>query len=171
MLRRLRENGPVVLVPAAWTVVTAAHFDLVATRPLLIAHLVMDVFIIMFLALSWTEMRSGALRAWLAVLALGLPFTLLGTWALTQTPPVDAALLATVVAWMILPAGGLAYTGRLIDRLPRVYDAGAALSTLGTLLYLAWAATSSASIVMLGGLGLVGVGHTVGILAATVGTE
>jgi hypothetical protein len=168
VLRRLRENGPVVLVPAAWTVVAAAHEGVVDRHTLLMAHVVMDAVLVGFAALSWSDMQRGVLRAWLFVLLAGLPFTLLGTVGLYD-PPVDEALVApTVYAWMLLPAAGLAYTGRAVpdDEGPWTYLGGAALSVLGAFVYVAAPSLPAALAPTLLGLGLVGVGQTAGIANA-----
>src|SRR6056297_182971 len=136
MLRRLRENGPVVLVPLAWTFATAAHLDLLALRTVLIAHLVMDAIIATFTVLSWREMTDGVLLAWRRVLLAGLAVTLVGTAGLLADPPLAPLLTATVVGWMLVPAAGLAYTGLRVDRHPRAYTVGAALSGVGAVVYL-----------------------------------
>ena len=78
MLRRLRENGPVVLVPAAWTLATLGHAGAVETRTVFVAHLVMDAVLLAFAALSWSDMAEGTLRVWRTVLVVGLGVTLAG---------------------------------------------------------------------------------------------
>lgn len=75
MFRRFRENGPVVLVPLAWTFATAAHAGYLAEHTVLVAHVVMDVILVAFAALSWGDMRTGVLRTWKLVLLVGLAFT------------------------------------------------------------------------------------------------
>jgi len=165
MLRRLRENGPVVLVPLAWTFATAAHLDLLALRTVLIAHLVMDAIIAGFTVLSWREMRDGVLLVWRRVLVVGLGITLVGTAALLADPLVDPLLSATVVGWMVVPAAGLVATGRRIDRRPRAYTVGGALSAVGAVVYVGGVAGSISALV-LAGLTLTNVGQTAGIVAA-----
>jgi len=165
MLRRLRENGPVVLVPLAWTFATAAHLDLLASRTVLIAHLVMDTLIAIFTVLSWREMTDGVLLVWRRVLVAGLGITLAGTAALLATPPIGPLLSATVVGWMLVPAAGLVATGRLVDRHPRAYTVGGALSGLGALAYVGGVSGAVAALT-LAGLTLTNVGQTAGIVAA-----
>jgi len=165
MLRRLRENGPVVLVPLAWTFATAAHLDLLALRTVLIAHLVMDAIIATFTVLSWREMTDGILLVWRRVLVVGLGVTLVGTVALLAEPPVDPLLSATVVGWMLVPAAGLVATGRRIDRRPRAYSLGGALSAVGAVVYLG-GILGPATALVLGGLTMANVGQTAGIAAA-----
>lgn len=157
-----------VLVPAAWIVAAGAHADAVDRHTLLMAHVVMDMVLVAFAALSWAEMQSGVLRVWRAVLLVGLPFTLLGTYALYD-PPVEAALAApTVYAWMLVPAAGLAYTGRAVPDGdgPLIYLAGAALSGLGAVVYAAAPWLPAAAAPTLAGLALVGAGQTAGIANA-----
>lgn len=170
MLRRLRENGPVVLVPAAWTVVTAAHLDLVGTHPLFVAHVVMDVVLVAFAALSWDDMRAGVLRVWRNVLLVGLALTLSGTAGFLVDAGADPLFAVAVVGWMVVPAAGLWYTGREVpaDEAPRAYTAGAALSALGAVAYVAALVVPAAAAGTAVGLGLVGVGQTLGIAAAVV---
>jgi hypothetical protein len=165
MLRRLRENGPVVLVPLAWTFATAGHLDLLALRTVLIAHLVMDTIIAAFTVLSWREMRAGILLAWKRVLVAGLVVTLVGTAGLLATPPAETLLTATVIGWMLVPAAGLVYTGRHIDRHPRVYTIGGAASVLGAVAY-AGGVAGAVTALVLAGLTLANVGQTAGIVAA-----
>jgi len=166
VLRRLRENGPAVLVPLAWGFVAAAHGELVAERAVLAAHVVMCTVIAGFTALSWADMADGVLLAWRRVLVVGFVVTLAGAVGLTL-PGGNAALLGVALyGWMLLPAAGLAYTGRGVDRWPRAYDAGAALSLLGAATYAAAPALPPGGTI--GGIVLVGVGQTVGILAAVL---
>ena len=165
MLRRLRENGPVVLVPLEWTFATAAHLDVLALWTVLIAHLVMDTIIAVFTVLSWREMRTGILLAWKRVLMAGLVVTLVGTAGLLATPPATRLLTATVVGWMLVPAAGLVYTGRHIDRHPRVYTIGGAASVLGAAVY-AGGVVGAVTVLVLAGLTLANVGQTAGIVAA-----
>ncbi|MFC7075184.1 hypothetical protein [Haloarcula halophila] len=170
MLRGLRENGPIVLVPLAWTFALAAHVGAITLRTVLIAHLVMATVIVVFTALSWREMTTGVLRAWKLVLLAGLAVTLLGTAGLLVTPPLRPLLTATVVGWMLVPAAGLIYTGRHVDALASVYTVGAAFGVVGAVVYTAGVAIGATSGVGLGlvaaGLGLTGVGQTAGIVAA-----
>lgn len=165
MLRRLRENGPVVLVPLAWTFATAAHLDLLAMRTVLIAHLVMDTIIAAFTVLSWREMTEGVLLVWKRVLIVGLGITLAGTAGLLADPPIDPLLTATVVGWMLVPAAGLLATGRLVDRRPLAYTAGGLLSVLGAVAY-AGGVIGALSALVLAGLTLANIGQTAGIVAA-----
>ena len=167
VLGRVRETAPVVLVPAAWTVVTLAHSGTVTERTLLIAHVVMDVLLVAFAALSWSDMTEGALRSWRTVLVAGLVFTLAGTYGLATDG--DPALLAlTVYAWMLLPAAALAHTGQLVppEDGPRVYTTGAILSGVGAVLYLGTYVDFEVATVA--GLALVGAGQTAGIVNAAV---
>ncbi len=165
MLRRLRENGPVVLVPLAWSFATAAHLELLATRTVLIAHLVMDAIIATFTVLSWREMSDGILLEWRRVLVAGLGLTLVGTVALFATPPVERFLTVTVVGWMLVPAAGLVATGQRLDRRPRAYSLGGALSAVGAVVYVGGVFWTLSALV-LAGLTMANVGQTAGIVAA-----
>ena len=164
MLRRLRENGPVVLVPLAWSFVTAAHLDAVPTRTLLIAHVVMATLLLAFAALSWTDMRSGALLVWRRIILAGFVFTVAGAAGLVLSS--ERLLWTAVVGWMLLPAAGLWDTGRRGARPARAYSLGGACSALGAVAYVLGPLVGSAA--TLAGLALVGVGQTAGIVAAVV---
>ena len=166
MLRQLRETGPVVLVPLAWTFVTAVHLGLASDHALFVSHLVMATIIVAFSALSWTDMDSGVLLAWRRVLLAGLVVTLAGV-AGFLVPSLEGPLFAlSIYGWMVIPAAGLAYTGRRVTEAPWLYLLGAALSGLGLVVY----AGSSVAGVGIGatvvGLTLVNVGQTVGIANA-----
>ena len=167
MLRRLRETGPVVLVPLAWTFATAAHLELLAVRTVLIGHLVMDAVLVAFAALSWNDMREGVLLAWKVVLLVGLGFTLIGTATLFASPESVLPLRVTVLGWMLVPAAGLFYTGRHVatDRAPRVYAVGAGSSVLGAVAYLL-APVLPGTHLAVAGIALVGIGQTAGIANA-----
>jgi hypothetical protein len=163
MLRRLRENGPVVLVPLAWTFVTVAHLGAVARRTILIAHLVMATLLLAFAALSWVDMRDGALLVWRRVIVVGFVLTVAGAVGLVLPDP--RLLWVAVVGWMLLPAAGLWDTGRRGARPARAYYVGGACSALGAVVYVVGPNGSAAT---LAGLALVGIGQTAGIVAAVV---
>lgn len=169
MLRRLRETGPVLLVPLAWAFAAAAHLELLATRTVLIGHGVMDVLLLGFAALSYRDMRAEpVLRAWLAVIVAGFGVTLVGTYALATGG--DPTLTAfTVFGWMLLPTLALLYTGQVLPRDERAsaYTLGGTLSGLGALLFLAGVLVP-VEVAVLAALALVGVGQTLGIAVAVV---
>lgn len=168
MLRTLRENGPVVLVPLAWSFAVAAHNDVLGSQAVLIGHLVMDVILLAFTVLSWREMAAGALLTWRRVLVVGFVLTLAGTAGLLVDPIVEPVLVGVVVGWLVIPGLGLADTGRRVEIYPRVYFAGAALSGLGAVVYIAGVATAAPMLVT-GGLAIGGLGQTAGIVAAVAG--
>lgn len=176
MLRRLRETGPVVLVPLAWLFATAAHLQLLESRTVLIAHVVMDVLLFAFAALSWRDMQEHpVLQAWLAVIVAGFGITLVGTYALA-TGGSETLLRATVFGWMFVPAVALYYTGRVLPAEERAvaYTVGGWLSGLGALFFVDAAVAGPFSSLLappsltLLALALVGVGQTVGIVVAVV---
>ncbi len=115
---------------------TAAHVELVTTRTLLVAHVVMAALLLAFAALSWSEMTDGALLAWRRVIAAGFLVTLAGTVGLATSAPAVPLLWVAVVRWMVLPAAGLLYTGRLVTTFARAYLVGGACSALGAVAYL-----------------------------------
>jgi len=168
MFQQLRESGPGLLVPSAWLFVAAAQVDIVDSRSIFIAHLVMTGFITFFLTTGWADMSTGALAGWRAVMVIGLGITLAGVTGFVVESTV---LLATsLVGWMLLPAAGLAYTGQLVDEAAGVYIGSAVLSGLGAISYLLSLVGygDSIGVVGLGGLALVGIGQTVGIVDAVV---
>lgn len=167
MMHTLRENGPVVLVPLAWTFAIAAHNEYIGLQAVLIGHLVMDVILLGFTVLSWREMTEGTLRTWRRVLVVGFVLTLAATGGLLVDPIAEPVLAGVVVGWLVVPGLGLADTGRRVDIYPRVYVAGAALSGLGAVAYLAGVVTGAPTLVT-GGLAIGGLGQTAGIVAAVV---
>ncbi|SEW18440.1 hypothetical protein [Halobacterium jilantaiense] len=171
MLERAREYGPVGLVPLAWTFAAAAHLGYVSEHPLFVAHVVMVVLLAAFAALSWTEMRAGALRAWRTVVTAGVGVTALGL-ASFRVPAEPAGVLraAAVVGWMLLPAWGLADTARRTTRpaFARVYLGAAVASVAGAALAVVGLASRvpAAGWVVLAGIAVTGVGQTASIAAA-----
>lgn len=168
MLRRARETGPIALVPLAWTFATVAHLDLLESRTVLIAHLVMDAILVAFTVLSWREMQEGVLRVWRTVLVVGLGLTLVGTGGLLVDPPSATLLAGVVLGWMVVPAAGLLYTGQHVapDSAPWVYTVGAVLSGLGAVGYVAWLFGVGGTSMLVDALVLVGLGQTAGIVNA-----
>lgn len=170
MLRSARENGPAALVPLAWLVVAAAHLGAVSPQALTIAHGVMSTLLAVFALLSWREMSTGALRGWRTIIVAGFGVTLLGLVGLTSGP--DALLGVSLFGWMVLPAIGFAYTGRLIANTDAGgashYTLAAVLTVAGTVVYAGGSLTGSVTAALLVGLGLVGVGQTIGIADATL---
>jgi len=163
----IRENGPIVLVPAAWGVVGAAHLGVVSNRTLLIAHVVMAVIILIFTFLSWNEMSDGVLWAWRGVLAAGVFLTTAGALGLYGMPYSRALLSVGLYGWMLTPAAGLAYTARESEAQYATYASaiGSLLSIVGAGVY----AASSVGIVPLpvtAAIAVVGVGQTLGIADA-----
>jgi hypothetical protein len=162
VFRRLRENGPVVLVPLAWTFVTAAHLDYVTRRTLLIAHVVMTTLLVAFAALSRADMRAGALLVWWRLVVAGVALTVAGAVGLVVVA--EWLLWVAVVGWMLLPAAGLWDTGSRGASPARAYLAGGALSGLGAVVYILGPTVGSVATVS--GLALAGLGQTAGIVAA-----
>lgn len=170
VFRRLRANGPALLVPAAWAVVIGAHVDLVATRTLLIAHVVMTVLLVGFAALSYGDMREGVLSVWWLVIAAGVPVTAAGLVGLAVPALERLFLVFAVSGWMLLPAVGLLETGReMTDDDPRtVYLSAGGLCLVGALVYLVGLFATGGQRALVAGLVLVGVGQTAGIVDAVV---
>lgn len=160
MLRRLRETGPGLLVPLAWSVVAVAHVGAVSSHALFVAHVVMAALLAAFAVTGWAEMSAGVLRVWWTIIAVGFAATVLGVVGFVTGP--DSLLAVSLYAWMGLPALGLLYTGRAIDGSAPAYLGGGTVAALGIVVY---AATPSFVVV---GVVLVGLGQTAGILDAVV---
>jgi hypothetical protein len=168
VFRSLRENGPALLVPAAWLVVAATTLDVVSTHALFVAHVVMSALLVAFVAASWRDMASGVLRAWKLVILAGTPVTLAGVAGFLalgapEIPP-TALLAVSLYGWALLPAAGFAYTGRRVETGARIYAAGVACCVVGAV---AVAVAPSATWTAIG-LAVVGIGQTAGILDATL---
>jgi len=162
MLRSAREHGPALLVPLAWTFAAAAHAGALANRTVVIAHVVMCVLLFGFATLSYREMRSGVLKVWWWVVAVGFLLTA-GGLAVLLTTGNETLLAAEIAGWMLLPVVGFLVTARTTA--PRVYFAAASLSALGTAVYLYGFLTGTGP---LAGFALVGVGQTVAIVHAAL---
>jgi len=165
VLITLRETGPAVLVPAAWVAAAAAEFGYLSGDGILVAHVVMAAFITFFVVTGWTELGTGALRAWRVVLVVGLGLTLAGLAGFLVDADGTALFLVSLVGWMVLPAGGLVYTGLELPAARGIYVGGAALSLLGAGAFILSLAGQNGSIAALG-FALVAIGQTAGILDA-----
>ena len=169
MFRSLRENGPALLVPAAWIVAAATVLGVVSTRALFVAHVVMSALLVAFVVASWRDMASGVLRAWKLVILAGTPVTLAGVagfrlLAGDAGASATALLALSLYGWALLPAAGFAYTARRVETGARIYAVGVACCVAGAV---AVAAAPSVTWIALG-IALVGVGQTAGILDATL---
>ena len=165
MLRQAREFGPVVLIPLAWIVVTATHLGVIAGDTLFVAHVVMSVLLAVFVVTGREEMRTGTLRVWWRIIAVGFVVTLLGAIGFrigTGRRPLQALAL---FGWMVLPAVGFVDIARRKTEPAWIYLGAAVVSLLGAVVYAGGflVAPPSMSIV---GLVLVGLGQTVAIADA-----
>jgi hypothetical protein len=167
---RVTDVAPTGLVPAAWLVTIAAHVSAVSTRTLFIALVVMDVLLVAFFVAGREEMTGPVLRVWLGVLVAGLAVTLVGTADMALDPASNPALPVTLYGWMILPGVAYLQTGRLVSRSPYglVYAGAGALSLVGAVLYAAGHVGPLVAVGLLGGLAVVGVGQSVGMVTAAV---
>lgn len=166
MIWQIRDAGPVVLVPAAWTAAAAAHFGYLGEQGMFIAHLVMAAFITFFAVTGWTAMAEGALRAWRLVLVIGLGLTVAGITGFLVESGETTLHATSLVGWMVLPALGLADTARELPAARTVYLGGAVLSLAGSGLFLASLGAGSDPLAA-AGFALVGVGQTAGIVDAS----
>jgi len=167
VFRSLRENGPALLVPAAWIVVGATALEVVSTRALFVAHVAMSALLVAFVIASWRDMASGVLRAWKLVILAGTPATLAGVagfLSLGGGLPADALLGLSLFGWALLPAAGFAYTGRRVEAGARIYHAGVACCVAGAVAIAAAPSTTWVAV----GIAVVGLGQTAGILDATL---
>ena len=167
MIERIRDLGPVVLVPAAWTATLAAVLDVLGSDGMAIAHGVMLAFISFFLLTGYQSMGEGALRAWRAVMILGLPVTAAGFAGFFVSSGATALFSVSLVGWMLLPAAGLAYTAGEIPDARLIYAGSALISVLGAVGTLAFIAGMD-DLFAVAGIALVAIGHTVGIAEASI---
>ncbi len=165
MIERIRDVGPVLLVPAAWVATLWAVIGELGDDGMLIAHIVMVAFISFFLITGYDKMSTGALRAWRAVMIVGIPVTLAGVAGFVVSSGQKQLFSISLVGWMLLPAAGLAYTARELPAAKVHYGGGAALSVAGAACFLAFLA-GAGEMVGIAGIGLVGIGHTMGIVEA-----
>lgn len=166
MFRRLRENGPALLVPLAWTFVTAVHLDLASEHALFISNLVMATIVAVFTLLSWSEMADGVLLIWRRVLVVGFVFTTAGVAGFFVDSLSSTLFALSIVGWMVVPGVGLVETGRQVTRAPAIYLGGGALSIVGALVYVAGGTAIAGEWAAILGLILVNIGQTAGILNA-----
>ena len=164
VLREIRDAGPVVLVPGAWIAASAAEAGHLGDDGIFVAHIVMAGFITFFTVTGWDEMAHGALRAWRLVLVVGLGLTVAGIAGFLVSN--DSLLATSLVGWMVLPALGLAYTGRELPAARAVYLGGALLSLAGAGLFVGSLAGFADSLAPPAFV-LVAAGQTAGIVDAS----
>ncbi len=160
-VRRLLDIGPAGLVPLAWVFTLLAHRGLVGLRSLQIAHAVMLALLIAFVIAGWRAMATGALAVWRGIIVIGIPVTAAGLFGFIGDVPILHAI--SLYGWMILPALGLIYTGRQQPLSTAVYVGGGSLSLFGAGVY---AVLGAGGPWTLAGIGLVGLGQTLGIVDA-----
>ncbi len=169
MLRRFRENGPALLVPAAWIVVAGVTAGIVSEHALFVAHVVMSVLLAGFVVASWNEMSSGVLRAWKLVILAGTPATVAGVFGFLARDgavslPAETLLAVALYAWILLPAVGFFYTARRVSDTSLAYDVGWVCSVAGAV----GVTLAGVPIETVSALAVVGAGQTMGIAAATL---
>jgi hypothetical protein len=167
MIERIRDLGPVVLVPAAWIATLAAVLDILGSDGMAIAHAVMLAFISFFLLTGYQSMADGALRAWRNVMIVGLPITAAGFVGFFVSSGATALFAVSLVGWMLLPAAGLADTAGKIPDARLIYAGAALLSVVGAVSMLAFIVGMDELFAVVG-IALVGLGHTVGIAEASL---
>jgi hypothetical protein len=155
-----------VWVPAAWGLVAAVTAGAVGEHPLLVAHGVMSVLLVSFLALSWSEMTEGALSTWRGVILVGTPPTVGGTVGLALNPRVTVLVWASLYAWLLLPPVGFVLTARDLPAARDLYLGAATLSGIGAVGYTLATLGVGPAGGQVAGLAVVGVGQTAGILDA-----
>lgn len=165
MLDAIRDNGPVVLVPAAWLAAAGAIAGALSEDGILIAHVVMAAFITFFAVTGWRAMSTGAFRAWRLVMVVGVPVTLAGLAGFLVDSGQTVLWSVSLVGWMVLPAGGLAFTAREMPEARELYGATAALSLAGAAVSVVALALDTETL-LFAGIGLVALGQTVGIVDA-----
>ena len=163
MFNRFRNNGPAILVPAAWTFVALSYQDITTVRTLTIAHGVMTVLLVLFAVFSYRDMKQAALRTWWYVVVIGVVVTLTGLIGLLYSPLNGTLPAIALGGWMILPAVGFIDTGRRPGAAKMTTIAPAVLTLCGAgVFYL----IDKSAIAQLAGLTLVGLGQTIGIADA-----
>ena len=167
VLSRIRDRAPIALIPAAWATVGAVHVDLVSDESVFVALLVMAGFIAVFAVTGWRSMADGALRAWRAVLVVGFGLTLCGIAGFLVSTAETALLGVSLVGWMLLPAVGLAYTGRELPAAAVTYLGGALCCLVGAIVFLLAIGALESDAGALAGIALVAVGQTAGIVDAS----
>jgi hypothetical protein len=168
---RLTDLAPAGMVPAAWGLTLAAHAAFVSDRTLFIGLVVMDGLLVAFAVASTGQMTGPVLPAWRQVLLAGLLANLLGTADLLVDPGTNPALPVTLYAWMLLPGVAYVRTGRETTRSPyrEAYLLAAALTLAGAAVYsVAFVDIAGDAGLLFGGLVVLGVGQTAGIVAAAV---
>jgi hypothetical protein len=156
-------------VPAAWLVTAATVVGVVSEHALFVAHVVMSVLLVAFLLGSRDEMVAGALLVWKVIILVGTPVTLAGVAGFLARDGVIAApttplLAIALYGWILLPAVGLVLTGQRVRQAVSAYAIGAGGCVAGAV---AVGLAESPSAVA-AGIGVVGLGQTIGIIAATV---
>lgn len=99
----IREFGPVVLIPAAWTLTAlTVVYDV---DPYWIEH--MHYFMVLFLAgfvlTSWREMDGEVLGVWRWVIAVGLVPTVAGAASFLVDPFEQALAGSSLLYWLVAP--------------------------------------------------------------------
>lgn len=156
MIADVRDALPVLLIPSAWIVTYLIINDSVQSRSMRIAHIVMLLFISIFLVTGYEKMREGVLKVWLGVLLAGWGITLAGLIGFYVSTYSYILHWMSLLGWMLIPSIGLLYTGYRADDI--IYY----LSSLINLIGVGLTVVLSPSI----GVLVVAVGQTVGMSKA-----
>lgn len=115
MIADVRDALPVLLIPSAWIVTYFIITGSVQSQSMRIAHIVMVLFISIFLITGYEKMRDGVLRVWLGVLSAGWVITSVGLIGFYLPSYSYILHWISLLGWMLIPSVGLLYTGYKAD--------------------------------------------------------
>lgn len=158
MFGEIRDFLPMILIPSAWVVTHFTIIGYISGNAIGVAHIVMLIFITVFLLTGFRDMREGALRGWLIVLVVGLIITTIGTIGFVSSEYGNLLRAVSVYGWMIIPTIGIGYTGYCTEESTYYLSMFVSAVGIGVVPYI------SAEVSVL----IVGLGHTIAIGKAVV---
>ena len=107
--------APVFLIPLAWLVTLLSDYGFVGVRSIQVMHLVMLVFLPLFLFKGWNRLNEGVLKTWRNVILAGFLFTLAGSAGVFLNLGASLTFFPELIYWAVVPSIATVYTAWKAD--------------------------------------------------------
>jgi len=154
---------PALLIPLAWLVTLLHNYELVGLRSIEIMHIVMLVFLPLFLYVGWERLNKGVLKIWRNVIVAGLMFTVLGSAGIFYNLGASLTFFPELIYWAIVPGIATVYTSWKAEWNNNLLYSGL-IGTVGGILFTTYIYTGLVPLWV--GVVLLGIGQKYSILTA-----
>ena len=111
-LQKIISILPAILIPSAWLVTLLNYYEFVGLRSIEIMHIVMLIFLPVFLYVGWDRLNKGVLKTWRNVILAGLIFTILGSAGVFLNLGASITFFPELIYWALVPGIATVYTSK-----------------------------------------------------------